>query len=74
MSICLILLCINLGWPAVIGFAFFVLVVPLQGRAMKTLMSERMKAMVYTDQRSKLIGELLSGEPSSQSPVLVKIS
>lgn len=62
MTICLILLCVNLGWPAVIGFAFFVLVAPAQDRAMKVLMRERMKAMVYTDKRAKLVGELLSGE------------
>lgn len=60
-AVCLILLCVNLGWPAVIGFAFFVLVGPLQSKAMKILMQERMRAMVYTDSRVKLLGELLNG-------------
>ncbi|CDZ96537.1 abc transporter [Phaffia rhodozyma] len=59
--ICLILLCLNLGWAAVLGFVFFVVITPLQTKAMKVLFSQRLKAMIWTDQRSKLLSELLNG-------------
>lgn len=37
MAICLIILCVNLGWSALPGFAFFVIMSPLQGKVTKRL-------------------------------------
>ena len=59
--ICLVLLLINLGWSALPGFALLLIVTPLQTVAMKRLFAMRKKVMVWTDKRSKLLQELLSG-------------
>lgn len=61
MIICLILLLINLGPPALAGYAFFVLCTPIQTRVMKRLTGLRQKSMVWTDKRAKLLQELLGG-------------
>jgi hypothetical protein len=61
MAICLILLLINLGPSALAGFGFFVLVTPMQVKAMKLLFASRKKAMFMTDSRAKLLQELLGG-------------
>lgn len=37
MAICLIILCVNLGWSALPGFAFFVIMSPLQGKVTQRL-------------------------------------
>lgn len=37
MIICLILLCVNLGWSALPGLAFFVIMSPLQGKVTQRL-------------------------------------
>lgn len=59
--ICLILLLLNLGWCALPGFGLFFVITPLQTMAMKRMFAFRKKAMVWTDKRSKLLQELLSG-------------
>ncbi|KAH7334391.1 ABC transporter [Rhizoctonia solani] len=61
MVICLIILLVNLGWSALTGFAFFVLMTPIQTMVMKRLFSMRKKSMVWTDKRAKLLQELLGG-------------
>lgn len=61
LTICLILLLINLGPSALAGFAIFFLATPLQTYGVKRMFSLRMKSMVWTDKRSKLLQELLSG-------------
>ncbi|KAF8756166.1 ABC transporter [Rhizoctonia solani] len=61
MIICLIILLVNLGWSALTGFAFFVLITPLQTMVMKRLFSMRKKSMIWTDKRAKLLQELLGG-------------
>ncbi|KAG9127510.1 hypothetical protein FRC07_012919 [Ceratobasidium sp. 392] len=61
MAICLILLCINLGWSALPGFAFFVIMSPLQGKVTKRLFLLRKRSMVWTDKRIKALQEILGG-------------
>ncbi|CAE6463976.1 hypothetical protein ACGC1H_006664 [Rhizoctonia solani] len=59
MIICLVILLVNLGWSALTGFAFFVLMTPVQTIVMKRLFTMRKKSMVWTDKRAKLLQELL---------------
>ncbi|KIK62471.1 hypothetical protein GYMLUDRAFT_41922 [Collybiopsis luxurians FD-317 M1] len=61
MSICLVLLLINLGPSALAGFAFFILATPVQTMAMKRMFAFRRKSMAWTDKRAKLLQELLGG-------------
>jgi ABC-type multidrug transport system fused ATPase/permease subunit len=61
MIVCLIILLVQLGPSALAGFAFFVLITPVQTRVMKSLFAIRKKSMVWTDKRAKLLQELLGG-------------
>lgn len=61
MTICLIILLINLGPSALAGFGFFILATPAQTYAMKRLFRIRQKSMQWTDKRAKLLQELLGG-------------
>ncbi|KDN49338.1 hypothetical protein RSAG8_02040, partial [Rhizoctonia solani AG-8 WAC10335] len=59
MAICLILLCINLGWSALPGLAFFVILSPLQGKVTQRLFLLRKRSMVWTEKRIKALHEIL---------------
>ncbi|KAJ1310438.1 hypothetical protein OPQ81_007171 [Rhizoctonia solani] len=59
MVICLILLCINLGWSALPGLAFFVILSPLQGKVTQRLFLLRKRNMVWTEKRIKALHEIL---------------
>ncbi|KAH7925483.1 ABC transporter [Leucogyrophana mollusca] len=61
LTICLILLIINLGPSALAGFAIFFVATPVQTFLMKRLFVLRQKSMQWTDKRSKLLQELLGG-------------
>jgi len=61
MSICLVLLLLQLGPSALAGFAFFILATPVQTFVMKRLFALRRKSMDWTDKRAKLLQELLGG-------------
>lgn len=61
LIICLVILLVNLGPSALAGFAVFVIITPLQTRAMRLMLRFRQKTMVFTDKRAKLLQELLSG-------------
>jgi ABC-type bacteriocin/lantibiotic exporter with double-glycine peptidase domain len=61
IAICLALLISNLGPSALAGFSVFLILTPVQGKIMKTLISIRRKTMVWTDKRAKLLQELLGG-------------
>ena len=61
MTICLILLLINLGPSALAGYAFFVILTPMQTEVMKRLSRIRTKSMAWTDKRVKLLQELMGG-------------
>lgn len=55
MAICLILLLLNLGPSALAGFAFFIIVTPLQTQTMKQLFRLRQKSMVWTGSHNAAI-------------------
>ncbi|KAG2110951.1 ABC transporter [Suillus discolor] len=61
LTICLVLLLINLGPSALAGFALLLVATPIQTYAVKRLFSLRMKSMAWTDKRSKTLQEVLSG-------------
>ena len=61
LIICLVILLVNLGPSALAGFAIFVIMTPIQTRAMRLMLRFRQKTMVFTDKRAKLLQELLSG-------------
>ncbi|ODO00356.1 hypothetical protein I350_06992 [Cryptococcus amylolentus CBS 6273] len=56
----LILLIIQIGPSALVGFSLFVILAPLQTWFMKFSFKIRKKSMVWTDSRSRLLRELLS--------------
>ncbi|CAK3849796.1 ABC transporter [Lecanosticta acicola] len=56
----LALLCINLTYSALAGFAFICLMMPLLARAIRSLMSRRKFINKITDQRVSLTQEILS--------------
>jgi ATP-binding cassette subfamily C (CFTR/MRP) protein 1 len=56
----LALLLVNLGYSALSGFALIVIVMPLLGRAIKSLMVRRKAINKITDQRVSLTQEILS--------------
>ncbi|KAF9565380.1 ABC protein, partial [Agrocybe pediades] len=57
--VCLIILLFQLGPSALAGFALFVVVVPLQERAMAQQFRIRKGLMKYTDRRAKILVEVL---------------
>ncbi|TBU24051.1 ABC transporter [Dichomitus squalens] len=59
MIVCLIILIVNLGPSALAGFAFFMLMTPVQTVVMKHFIKLRHKSMAWTDKRAKLLQELL---------------
>lgn len=59
--ICLGLLLKNLGPSALAGFAFLVLMSPIQGKVMQILARRRLKATGVTDKRVRMVQEILSG-------------
>ncbi|KAJ4489677.1 ABC transporter [Lentinula edodes] len=61
MIICLIILCVNLGYSALPGFAFFVLASPAQGKITKRLFELRKRSMIWTEKRINILQELLGG-------------
>lgn len=54
MIICLIILCVNLGYSAVPGFAFFVLLSPVQGKITKKLFMLRCVFLLPMSAKSDL--------------------
>ncbi|PPJ59126.1 hypothetical protein CBER1_01724 [Cercospora berteroae] len=56
----LALLCINLTYSALAGFAFICVMMPLLGRAIKSLMARRKVINKITDQRVSLTQEIIS--------------
>ncbi|EIW84207.1 ABC transporter [Coniophora puteana RWD-64-598 SS2] len=61
LIVCLILLLVNLGPSALAGYALFIICSPGQTVLLKQFFSLRVKSMSWTDKRSKLLQELLSG-------------
>ncbi|KZT61359.1 ABC protein [Calocera cornea HHB12733] len=61
VSICLIILCVQLGPSALAGFCIFLILMPVQERAMSYQLGVRRKSMIWVDKRAKLLQELLGG-------------
>jgi hypothetical protein len=61
ITVCLIILLVQLGPSALAGFALFLLVIPFQERVMGIQFAVRQKSMKWTDKRAKIIQELLGG-------------
>ena len=61
VAIIIALLLVNLGPASLAGIAFLFITTPGQAIAMKKMFGYRVKAMVWTDKRAKLIQELLGG-------------
>ncbi|KAF8183977.1 ABC protein [Pholiota molesta] len=59
ISVCLTILLTQLGPSALAGFALFLILAPLQERAMAQQFQIRKKSMKYTDQRAKTLLEVL---------------
>ncbi|GAA6012116.1 hypothetical protein JCM10207_005134 [Rhodosporidiobolus poonsookiae] len=57
----LIILLIEIGPSCLVGIAFLFIMIPPQTWAMKKMFTYRKRAMVWTDKRARLIGELLGG-------------
>ena len=61
LVVVIVILLVNIGVSALAGVALMLVVTPLQAKAMRLMFGFRRKAMVWTDQRAKLIQELLGG-------------
>jgi ABC-type multidrug transport system fused ATPase/permease subunit len=59
LSVCLVLLCLQLGPAAIVGFALFLLVGPLQTFIIKLSFNVRQTSVKWTDKRAQLLRELL---------------
>ncbi|KZT73648.1 ABC protein [Daedalea quercina L-15889] len=59
VTICLIILLVQLGPSALAGFSLFLLIMPIQERVMSLQFSIGKKTLKWTDKRSKLILEVL---------------
>ncbi|KAF8972123.1 hypothetical protein BDZ97DRAFT_1913365 [Flammula alnicola] len=59
IMVCLIILLTQLGPSALAGFALFVVLAPIQERAMAKQFQIRKRSMKYTDQRAKTLLEVL---------------
>ena len=60
MLVCLIVLLTELGPSALAGFSLFLIIIPIQERLMKYQSKIRIKSLVWTDQRAKMLMEILS--------------
>ncbi|KAF9243526.1 ABC protein [Melanogaster broomeanus] len=79
VTVCLIILLVELGPSALAGFALFVLVIPIQERIMTLQRRTRLRSMVWTEQRAKVLLEVLSAMRvvkyfSYEVPFIQKIS
>ncbi|KAF8582394.1 ABC protein [Ramaria rubella] len=61
VTICLIILLVQLGPSALAGFFLFVVMTPIQERAMAHQFKIRQRSMHWTDRRANLVQELLGG-------------
>ncbi|KAF8530125.1 ABC protein [Hysterangium stoloniferum] len=61
ITICLIILLLQLGPSALAGFCLFIIMTPIQERAMKYQFRNRKSSMRWTDRRANLVQELLGG-------------
>ncbi|CAA7271099.1 unnamed protein product [Cyclocybe aegerita] len=79
ITVCLIILLFQLGPSALAGFALFVIMAPIQERAMAQQFKIRKSSMNYTDERAKTLLEVLGSMRvvkyfSYEEPFLRRIS
>ena len=60
VTVCMILLLVQLGPSALAGVALFLVIIPVQERAMAMQFETRKASMKWTDNRAKLLQELLA--------------
>ncbi|KAH7909505.1 ABC protein [Hygrophoropsis aurantiaca] len=60
VTVCLIILLVELGPSALAGFSLFILIIPVQERVMTLQHRVRRSSMRWTDQRAKILLEVLS--------------
>ncbi|GAA5994171.1 uncharacterized protein JCM10292_001909 [Rhodotorula paludigena] len=61
LIVIMVILLVQIGPSCLVGIAFLLIMIPPQSWAMKRMYGYRRKAMVWTDKRARLIGELLGG-------------
>ncbi|BGP58188.1 hypothetical protein JCM8202v2_005849 [Rhodotorula sphaerocarpa] len=61
LIVIMVILLVQIGASCLTGLAFLLIMIPPQSWVMKKMFGFRRKAMVFTDKRARLIGELLSG-------------
>ncbi|KIO14750.1 hypothetical protein M404DRAFT_120129 [Pisolithus tinctorius Marx 270] len=59
VTVCLIILLTELGPSALAGFSLFILIIPLQQQLMVLQHRTRLRSMVWTEQRTKILLEVL---------------
>ncbi|KAI6025620.1 ABC protein [Pisolithus orientalis] len=59
VTICLIILLVELGPSALAGFSLFILIIPLQQRMMALQHRTRLRSMIWTERRTKILLEVL---------------
>ncbi|KAJ6518372.1 ABC protein [Mycena vulgaris] len=59
VTVCLIILLVELGPSALAGFALFLLIIPIQERIMANQFALRRGSMLWTDARAQAVGEVL---------------
>ncbi|KAF8585441.1 ABC protein [Ramaria rubella] len=59
VTVCLIILLVQLGPSALAGFSLFLIMTPIQERAMVYQFAIRQRSVIWTDRRAKLVQELL---------------
>ncbi|KIK67839.1 hypothetical protein GYMLUDRAFT_216120 [Collybiopsis luxurians FD-317 M1] len=60
VSVCLMILLVELGPSALAGFALFLLAAPVQGQVMSHRLKIRKSCNIFTDRRAKLLAEVFS--------------
>ncbi|OAX34172.1 hypothetical protein K503DRAFT_699205, partial [Rhizopogon vinicolor AM-OR11-026] len=60
VTVCLIILLLELGPSALAGFSLFILIIPFQQRLMAMQHRMRLQSMKWTDQRAKVLLEVLA--------------
>ncbi|KIO14761.1 hypothetical protein M404DRAFT_118392 [Pisolithus tinctorius Marx 270] len=79
VAVCLIILLVELGPSALAGFSMFILIIPIQKRLMALQRRIRQRSVVWTEQRTKVLLEILGAMRvikyfSYEMPYLHKLS
>ncbi|KAK9324473.1 P-loop containing nucleoside triphosphate hydrolase protein [Lipomyces orientalis] len=58
--LCIVFLLVNIGYPALCGIAMLIIAAPILGRVTRIIARRRVRSTVFTDQRIRLMQELLT--------------